>query len=190
MRSPLLMSRTNSGLLVVDVQEKLVPAIPDSDRIVWNIRRLIDGARILGVDVQATEQYPKGLGSTVEPIQSLVDTIPEKSMFSCRECSGWIEHWQQKGIVNVLLVGIESHVCVMQTALDFVTAGFNVFLAADAIGSRFDLDHEIALCRMEASGCTITTTEAALFEWCETSSAPEFKSISALVRESTPGGSE
>ncbi len=183
MRSPLLMSRNNTALVVIDVQEKLVPAIENGEKIVWNIRRLIDAVRLLGIPFAATEQYPRGLGSTVEPLKSLLDEVPEKSMFSCRECSELFEGLLKSGITNLLLVGVESHVCVQQTALDSVTAGFNVFLVADAIGSRHDLDHEIALCRMEASGCFVTTTESAIFEWCETSKAPEFKAISKLVQE-------
>jgi nicotinamidase-related amidase len=183
MRSPLLMSRTNSALLVIDVQEKLVPAIENHERIVWNIRRLVDAANLLGVPVLATEQYPKGLGNTVEPLSSRLASVPEKSMFSCRECADIFEDLRNRSVTNLLLTGIESHVCVQQTALDCVTAGFNVFLAADAVGSRNDMDHEVALCRMEASGCFVTTTESAMFEWCETSQAPEFKSISKLVQE-------
>lgn len=177
------MSRTNTALLVIDVQEKLVPAIEDHDRIVWNIRRLIDAANLLDVPVFATEQYPRGLGPTVELLREKLNEVPEKSMFSCRECSELFDSVREQGVNNLLLAGIESHVCVQQTALDCVTAGFNVFLAADAIGSRHELDHEIALCRMEASGCFVTTTESAMFEWCETSKADEFKSISKLVQE-------
>lgn len=177
------MSRTNTAMLVIDVQEKLVPAIESGEKIVWNIRRLIDAAHLLGVKTVATEQYPRGLGATIEPLKSLLGEVPEKSMFSCRECDELFEDLKNHGVTNLLLVGIESHVCVQQTALDCITAGFNVYLAADAIGSRFDLDHEIALCRMEASGCFVTTSESAMFEWCETSRASEFKAVSKLVQE-------
>ena len=87
----------------------------------------------------------------------------------------------------MLLCGIETHVCVAQTALDLLGEAFRIFLAVDAIAARHTLDHEIALRRLESSGATLTTTEAALFEWCETASAPEFKAISALVKEPPPG---
>lgn len=186
MRSPLLMSRTNTALLVIDVQEKLVPAIENHERIVWNIRRLLDAAELLGIRFYATEQYPRGLGPTVSELRDRLVAVPEKSMFSCRECTELIEELHRGGTTNLLLAGIESHVCVQQTALDCVAAGFNVFIAADAVGSRHDMDHDIALCRMEASGCFVTTTESAMFEWCETSQAEEFKAISKLVQEQLP----
>lgn len=183
MRSPLLMSRTNTALLVIDVQEKLVPAIENHERVVWNIRRLLDAAKLLNVPFYATEQYPRGLGHTVDTLKERLASIPEKSMFSCRECRELFDELRGRGVSNLLLVGIESHVCVQQTALDSVSAGFNVFIAADAVGSRHDMDHDIALCRMEASGCFVTTTESAMFEWCETSQAEEFKAVSKLVQE-------
>lgn len=177
------MGRDNSALLVIDVQEKLLPAISGHQKIVWNIERLAKATKILDVPVRVTEQYPKGLGHTVQPLNELLGNAFEKSMFSCRECESMFAELTSAGITNLVLVGIESHICVMQTALDCVTAGFNVFLLADAIGSRSEQDHEVALKRMEASGCFVTTTEATLFEWCESSKTPEFKSISQLVRE-------
>ena len=183
MRSPLLMGRDNSALIVIDVQDKLLPAISGHRKIVWNIERLVKAAKILNVPVRVTEQYPQGLGHTVQPLNDLLGNAFEKSMFSCRECESMFTELNSAGVTNLVLAGIESHVCVMQTALDCVTAGFNVFLLADAIGSRFERDHEVAVKRMEASGCFATTTEATMFEWCESSKTPEFKSISKLVRE-------
>ena len=183
MRSPLLMGRANSALIVIDVQEKLVPAISEGPKLVWNIERLVKAAKILDVQVRLTEQYPQGLGPTVEPLKELLGEAAEKSMISCRECESMFEELRSAGITNLALAGIESHVCVMQTALDCITAGFNVFLVVDASGSRFESDHKIALRRMESSGCFLTTAEATMFEWCESSKSPEFKSISQLVRE-------
>ena len=180
------MSRRDSALLVVDVQEKLVSLIPGHARLVWNIRRLLDGALMLGVPVAATEQYPQKLGPSVPEVTSRIATIPEKRMFSCRECQPLFADLRDRGIRKLLVVGIEAHVCILQTVYDLLAEGFHVHLAVDAIGSRFPLDCEIAIRRLESSGATLTTTEAALFEWCETSAAPEFKQISALVRESPP----
>ena len=186
-RSSELMSRDDCALLVVDVQGKLIGLIPEQDRIIWNIRRLIDGAKILGVPVAATEQYPQGLGPTVPELAERLGNIPSKMAFSCGQCGNIFRDFQDRGISKLLVVGIESHVCVQQTALDLMASEFSVYLAVDAIGSRFDVDYQTALRRLDSAGATLTTTEAALFEWCEVSGTPEFKSISELVRETAPG---
>ena len=185
-RSPELMSAADTALLVVDVQEKLIPLIPGRERIVWNIRRLIDGAKILGVPVVATEQYPKGLGRTVAELAERLESPPEKLLFSCRECESIFTSLTERGIQKILVVGIESHVCVQQTVLDLLAAGLRIYVAVDAIGARFSIDHETALRRIDSSGAVLTTTEAALFEWCEAAGTPQFKQISALVREASP----
>lgn len=185
-RSSELISRADSGLLVVDVQDKLLQLIPGCRRIVWNIRRLIDGAQAMGVPVAATEQYPQGLGGTTPDLADRIGKIPAKTMFSCRECDEIFVAWQQRGISTALIVGIEAHVCVGQTALDLLASGFNVFVAVDAIGSRYAVDQETSLRRLEAAGVKLTTTESVLFEWCEKSGTPEFKRISELVRERPP----
>ncbi len=186
-RSPELLSRDTSALLVVDVQDRLLAVMAEARRIVWNSRRLIDGATTLGVPVLATEQYPKGLGKTAAELLPLLGEIPSKLTFSCGGCPEIFENLQEQGKYQILVAGIEAHVCVLQTVLDLLADGFRVFVALDAVGSRFDTDCQTALRRMESSGATLTTTEAALFEWCEVAGTPEFKKISALVRETMPG---
>ena len=186
-RSPELMNRDDSALLVVDVQEKLLPLIPGSRRMVWNIRRLIDGAKILGVPVAATEQYPQGLGPTVPELAAKLGEIPAKVMFSCGECGELFAGFRDRGIWKILVCGIETHVCVGQTVHDLLGEGFRVYLAVDAVAARGQIDHDIALRRMDSAGATLTTTEAALFEWCGRAGSPEFKQISQLVREQPPG---
>jgi len=181
-RSPELMSRHDSALLVVDVQGKLIGMVPGHERIVWNIGRLLDGAKVLGVPAAATEQYPQGLGKTTDELAKRLATIPAKVTFSCGGCPEIFADFQQRGIFKILVVGIEAHVCVQQTVLDLLHAGFQVYIAVDAVGSRFDLDYQTALRRMDSAGATLTTTESALFEWCEVAGTPEFKQISALVR--------
>ena len=183
-RSPLLMNADDTALLVIDVQEKLLPHIRGHERIVFNLTRLIRGASALGVRTEVTERYPKGLGYTVAAVGELTGSpAPEKLMFSCRECGALMESLRESGCHRVLLAGIETHVCVAQTAFDFIAAGFDCYLCLDAIGSRFEIDHETAIRRMELAGVTPTTTEAALFEWCETAGTPEFKTISKLAQE-------
>lgn len=185
-RSPELMSRGDTALVVIDVQEKLIPHVAGQARIVWNIRRLVDGAKILGLPVLGSEQYPQGLGPTVGELASGLGPLPAKVAFSCGGCAGLFDGLRERGIHRLLLTGIETHVCVQQSAYDLLTAGFRVYLAVDAVGSRYSIDREIALRRLEMSGITLTTTEAALFEWCERAGTPEFKAISQLVRESGP----
>ena len=185
-RSPELMSRDDTGLLVVDVQEKLIGLIGDHRRVVWNIRRLIDAAGMLGLPVLATEQYPRGLGPTVAELRERIAEIPEKVKFSCGGCPQAFADLGSKGVEKLLVVGIECHVCVQQTVFDLLTSGMRVYVAVDAVGSRHPLDYETALRRMDSAGATLTTTEAALFEWCESAAAAEFKQISQLVREPQP----
>ena len=182
-RSPHLLSRESSVLLVVDVQQKLIPAIEASDCVVSKSQQLIDAASILGVPVLVSEQYPKGLGHTVEALDiSKAAVLEEKSMFSCRECKSIMNFLADKAIQSVLLCGIEAHVCVAQTAFDLLAGGFKVYVAVDAIGSRNSVDRETAISRMNLHGISTLTAEAAIFEWCETSSAAEFKQISQLVK--------
>jgi nicotinamidase-related amidase len=185
-RSPELMSRHDTALLVVDVQEKLLPLIPGQERMVWNVRRLIDGAKLLGLPVLATEQYPKGLGHTTPELAERLGTIPEKLTFSCGGCPEVFAGLGERGVHKLLVCGIETHVCVQQTVFDLMAAGLRIYVAADAVTARGTIDHETALRRMDAAGATLTTTEAALFEWCQAAGTPEFKEISKLVREKGP----
>jgi len=182
-RSPHLLSRDSSALLVIDIQQKLVPAIESSDRVIAKSNQLIQAANILGVPVLVSEQYPKGLGNTVSDLDtSSAKLVEEKSMFSCRGCPGILKWIEEQSVHTVLLCGIEAHVCVAQTAFDLMAAGLGVQLAVDAVGSRSSIDRETAISRMSLHGVSTTTAEAAIFEWCETSSASEFKQISNLVK--------
>jgi len=190
-RSPELMSCDDTALLVVDVQEKLLPHISDHALLTWNIGRLMDGAKILGLPVLVTEQYPRGLGTTVEPLAERLGEgegteVPSKLTFSCGGCPQLFADLQTRGIHKILVVGIETHVCVQQTVFDLMTAGFHVYIAVDAIASRFEIDYQIAVQRMDSGGATITTTEAALFEWCDEAGTPQFKEISQLVQQTPP----
>jgi nicotinamidase-related amidase len=185
-RSPELMSRGDTALLVIDVQEKLVPVIADGPRVVWNVRRLIDAAKILGLPVAATEQYPKGLGATLPELAERLGPMPSKLTFSACGCPEVFESLRPRGIHKILICGIETHVCVAQTVCDLLADGWRTYIAVDAVGSRFEIDQRTALARMDSAGATLTTTEAAIFEWCEAAGTPEFKEISSLAREPGP----
>jgi len=185
-RSPDLMTASDTGLLVVDVQQMLIGLIEGHERIVWNIRRLIDGAKLLGLPIIATEQYPQGLGPTSPELASHLNPVFSKTVFSCGGSTEFSDALAASGKIKWLVAGIEAHVCIQQTVLDLLAEGFRVYIAADAVGSRARFDYEIALRRMESAGATLTTVESALFEWCQDSKAPQFKQISKLVQEKPP----
>jgi nicotinamidase-related amidase len=177
-----LLARDDSRLLIVDVQGKLTVLIPGAAGMIANCRRLIRGAALLGVPVSATEQYPRGLGPTVPELAELLEQPIEKVRFSSAECLDWVAG--EKGDrVKVVVAGIEAHVCIQQTVLDLLAAGFSVYIPADAVASRSSFDRDVAVQRLRDAGATITTTESVLFEWCETAAAPEFKQVSALIKE-------
>jgi hypothetical protein len=171
-RSRALLARATSRLLIVDMQTKLLTE---------NCRRLIEGARLLGVPVDATEQYPKGLGPTVEPLAVLLPSPVAKLRFSAAGCFPWMDDVMTGGRHQVVVAGLEAHICLTQTALDLVASGFEVHVPADAIAGRKQLDYETTLRRLAAEGCVVTTWESVLFEWCETAEAAEFKALSKLV---------
>lgn len=185
-RSPELMNANETGLLVVDAQEKLLEVVPRRAEIVWNIRRLLDAAKMLGVATAATEQYPDRLSATVPELKQRLGSIPDKLCFSAGVCGSIFAGWRNDGLYRVLVTGIETHVCVMQTALDLVADGWMVYVAVDAVGARRDVDHETALRRMESAGVVLTSTEAAMFEWCRIAGTAEFKQISSLAKETSP----
>ncbi|MBV9124644.1 MAG: isochorismatase family protein [Planctomycetes bacterium] len=183
MNHPGRMSAADTGLLVIDVQEKLLAKIPGSEALVRNLAFLIDAAQLLSLPVQATEQYPKGLGATVPELARRLPTRPDKVAFSCCAIPSVAETFQAKARPKVLLAGIETHVCVLHTALDLLALEFRVFLAADAVASRFQVDHQYALRRLEEAGAILTTSETAVFEWLGGADVPQFKEVSRLVQE-------
>ena len=185
-RSPHLLGRQDSALLVVDIQEKLMPFILQGPKLTWNVKRLIAGATCFEIPVVATEQYPQGLGPTIPELINDLPDRPHKVVFSCGACGDMFDRLAASGRTKIVVTGIETHVCVLQTTLDLLAAGFSVTIPVDAVGSRAMLDYDYALRRMETSGATLSTTETILFEWCESSTDPQFKEISRLVRESPP----
>lgn len=182
------MRACDTGLLLVDAQERLLAVLPRAERIVWNCRRLLDAAGILSVRTALAEQYAEKLGPTAAALaERIAGPAHAKLDFSAGACGELFALWRAEHVERVLLCGIETHVCIAQTAFDLLAAGYQAYVAADAVGSRWSYDHEIALRRMESSGVTITTTEAVLFEWCERAGTPQFKQISALAKELPPG---
>lgn len=185
-RSPELMNPEETALLVVDAQEKLLAVVPGAERVVWNIRRLLDAAAVLGVPSAATEQYPEKLGPTAAVLAERLGSTESKLAFSGACCGTFPTDWKDAGVYRVLVCGIETHVCVGQTALDLSASGFGVYVAVDAVAARQAVDHDTALRRMESAGIILTTTEAAMFEWCRVAGTAEFKQISELAKELPP----
>lgn len=152
----------------------------------FNVRRLLEGARVLGVPVVVSEQYPQGLGGTVK---ELTPYIPEgtavlsKKSFSIYDNESIRTEMDSRKRSQIILCGVETHVCVLQSAFDLHRAGHEVYIVADATGSRFIGDRETALRRLESSGMALTTTESLLFEWCRTAEHPQFKEFSRLAKE-------
>lgn len=181
------MSVGDTALLVIDVQEKLLPAIHDKERVLDRVRLALRGAKILGVPTLVTEQYPKGLGRTVPGLADLVSEPVEKVCFSSCGAGDVLKRLEKAKRIKVLVVGIEAHVCVQQTVLDLLASGFEPYIAVDAIGSRRQEDKDWAVRRMIDAGAAPTTAEAAVFEWTESASHPRFKEISQLIKETMSG---
>lgn len=178
------MRTTNSVLVVIDVQEKLLAKIPTAADLVRNAGFLLDVAALLDVPVWATEQYPKGLGPTTPELARRFPQPPAaKTAFSCCGAGTLLDELKMLQRPSVVLVGMETHVCVAQTALDLIEAGLHVFLPVDALGARFAVDHDTALRRLWRAGAEPTTAEAVAFEWVADATHPQFKAVSKLVIE-------
>jgi nicotinamidase-related amidase len=177
-------------LIVVDVQEAFRRAIPDFERIAKATATLIEGANAIGIPVVITEQYPKGLGETVpEVAEHLPEGVEplEKVVFAASEAEGF----DLEGRDQTLVCGIETHVCVNQTALDLLASGVDVQVAVDAVGSRTDENKGVGLQKMERAGATLTSVETALFELLGRAGTDEFKQVQRLILDYAPNpGSE
>lgn len=182
-KHPKLLSREKSALLIIDVQEKLLPVIRNKDRLVENVLKLLKGCKILKVPVYYTEQYPKGLGETSPLLKKeLKGSAVQKMSFSCSGAGNLFNDLIQSNITQIIVCGTESHVCVQQTVLDLLENGFQVDVAADAVSSRKKIDYKTALNRMQINGAEITTAESILFELLNVCGTDEFKAVSRIVK--------
>ena len=174
----------DSAVLVIDYQERLVPVIHDNVSIVEKTVTLLKGARALGLPFILPRQYPKGLGDIIGEVKEAVGeyTPFDKLSFSACGETEIMDHLRSLGKKHVIVCGVEAHVCVLQSVIDLIAAGFTPVLAADCIGSRFPYDKEIALLRAQQEGALLTTAEAILFEMTERAGSDTFKTISKLVK--------
>lgn len=180
--SPPRLDRARAALLLVDFQQRLLPAMHDGPGALANAVRLARAATLLGLPVFVTEQYPSGLGPTVPPLDEVLGSAErwEKNSFSAAAVEPLRARLRQRG--QVLLAGIESHVCVCQTGLDLLAGGIETFVVADAVTSRSQENARLGVERLRAAGASVVSTEMALFELLVTASAPEFKAIQALIK--------
>lgn len=182
-RHPKILDRIKTALLIIDIQERILKVMQRYETVIENTLKLIRGSKTLNVPIYYTEQYPKGLGETATELkEELEGNAIQKMSFSCSGAENLFEEFNQKGYSQIIICGIESHVCVQQTVLDLLANDFQVNIAADAISSRRDFDYHTALHRMQFNGAEITTTESILFELLNVCGTDEFKKISKLVK--------
>ncbi len=172
-------------LLIVDVQQKLLKNIKDNKLLVFNIKKLINTCNLLNIQIAITEQNPLKLGKTLE---SIIDDneypIFEKMEFSCIKNKDFINYLNEHNFKNIIVCGIESHICVLQTSIDLLQKGLNILIPRDAIGSRNEIDNDTAFLRLILSGAVASTTESLICELCKTSNRKEFREISKILKDS------
>ena len=171
-------------LLILDMQEKLIANITGSQRLIFNIKKLIDTCNLLNVHIAITEQNPLKLGKTLE---SIIDTKEypkfEKMEFSCSKNKNFIDYLKKYNFKNIIICGIESHICVLQTSIELLEKDLNILIPRDAIGSRNEIDNNTAFLRLISSGAVASTTESLICELCKTSNRKEFRAISKILKD-------
>ncbi len=179
-----MMNAETSQLLLIDIQERLAPAVSDGGRAVERAGLLLDAAARLGVPHTISEQYPRGLGPTVAAVLERADParVFDKVHFSCQADDRLAAALAGAGRPEAVLCGMEAHVCVLQTALEMAEAGYRVRVVADAVASRKAPDRDLAIERMRGAGVAVVSSEMVVFEWLRTAGHPEFRAVSALVR--------
>ncbi len=175
--------REKTAVLLVDVQERLMPVIDGGEELERRLAAFLEGIDILNLSMIWAEQYKKGLGPTISSIAAVTKGAPvDKLTFSCCGAPEITEQLRRINPETVLVVGIETHVCVLQTCLDLITDGYQPVLVADCTGSRHPMDREMALRRLEQAGVVLSTVESVLFELLGRAGSDEFKAVSRIVK--------
>jgi len=176
----MLLDKSSSCLVLVDVQEKLTPHVIENKELIQYCSWLIRLANRLDVPLLVSEQYPKGLGGTVDELKAMIEAYSpiEKVDFSCASHIPFLDKLKQLQRQQVILMGIETHVCVLQTALELKENGFDVFVVVDAVSSRHKIDHKFGLKRMKQADVHLITREMVFFEWLRKAGSPDFKELS------------
>ncbi len=181
----MLIQHEDCCLVIIDIQERLVPAVAGPEQVIAHAGILIQAAVRLAVPIVVSEQYPRGLGHTVDAVKQRLPedaTIVEKMTFSAMADDAFADRLRSLGRRQVVLIGLEAHVCVLQTVEQLLVAGCEVFVVADATSSRTPLSHLTAMQRIDKAGAVIVTTEMVVFEWLRRAGSPEFKELSALLK--------
>lgn len=178
------LKRDDALLVIVDIQERLAVAMSEKDRVIANTKHLIEAAKLLNFPLLVTEQYPKGLGPTVQELNEALLPSPaiEKLTFSCCGETSFMEAVKNTNRKQIILVGMETHVCVLQTCIDLLSEGYVLHVVSDAICSRSDSNYRTALEYMRDAGAVITCTETVLFQLLEKAGSDEFKAISRRIK--------
>jgi len=177
----MVMTAEGAVLLLIDLQERLMPVIHDHETVVARTVRLAEAAQLLGVPIRATEQNPARLGPTVAPLAAYPQTVLAKTTFSAADAPGF-PALLPAGAAEIVVAGVEAQVCVLQTVLGLAGPGRRVFMVADAVGSRDPADRAVALDRASRHGVEIVTSEMVLFEWLRNSQHPKFREVQKLLR--------
>ena len=177
----MLLTPESAAVLLIDLQERLMPAIYDGEVVVARAARLAEGARLLEVPIRATEQYPAGLGRTVPLLAAYPQAVLAKTTFSAIEDPGF-SGLLPAGTSEIVVAGCEAHVCVLQTVLGLLPRGHRVLLVADAVGSRDPADRAAAIDRARHHGVEIVTSEMVLFEWLRDAQHPKFREVQKLLK--------
>lgn len=176
--------KENTAAVIIDIQERLYPHMSAKEDLLAKTTILIKGLQQLNIPLIFSQQYTKGLGDTIGPVREMCDhfSFLEKTAFSCCDEPPFQEALLSTGKKFVILAGVETHVCVMQTALDLLEKGFTPVLVEDCVASRREHDKSVAIARLRSEGAVITTCESILFELCRRAGTDEFRSISRLVK--------
>jgi len=184
MSTPAMLTTDNTVLVVIDFQERLFPVMHEKEKLLRNVLKLIKGAKVLEIPILLTEQYPKGLGPTIPEIKELLPDIKpiEKVCFNCCDEEAFCRSLESLKRQQVLIAGIEAHICVYQTAMALSRSGYEVQVVGDCISSREPENKLVSLFKMGAAGISPTTTEMALFELLKVARGDKFKQISSIVK--------
>jgi nicotinamidase-related amidase len=174
----------NSVLLVIDIQVKLLNVMSEKEALLENVQKLIKGLQLLGVPIIITEQNPKGLGPTQQELIQLLPNVSPlpKFCFSCSQDKGFSDTLSKLNRRQILVCGIESHICVYQTAMELLQQGNEVQIVTDGVASRVASNKQVAISRLQAEGAKLTSTEMLLFELLKTAESPNFKEISRMIK--------
>ena len=174
----------NTVLVVIDIQSKLWNVMHDKEDLLANAQKLVRGMQVMGVPIILTEQNPQGLGPTVP---ELMQTMPQikplpKFCFNCWQEKDFQDTVLESGCKQVLICGIETHICVYQTALEMLSSGFEVYVVGDVVSSRVVRNRDIALSRLQSEGARLTVTEMAIYELMQTAKSPHFKEMLKVIK--------